>query len=252
MDTDKDYYAALGIMPSAEDIVVRAAYKALAQHYHPDRYFGVRADEAQRRMAEINEAYRILSDSAARQAYDRARGFGTFSAGPYFDDSAAEQASNPDPLERDWSIALRYYPDIADLERRLARISWRLAYSFRAYLLEAKAFERRVKIADNIQQEFLRNYFGENPDLLKFASHLIEISHKPAARALNEAARILGSNVDASRVIKQIKLEFDIDGVKTAAARAQPQVIVKCCPSCRALNDKTRTTCDRCGSSLLA
>jgi curved DNA-binding protein CbpA len=132
MDTGKDYYATLGIMPSAEDIVIRAAYKALAQRYHPDRHFGVRADEAQRRMAEINEAYGVLSDGAARQVYDRARGVGAFSAEPYFEDSAAEQASKPDPLERDWSIALRYYPDIEDLERRLARISWRLAYSFRA------------------------------------------------------------------------------------------------------------------------
>jgi curved DNA-binding protein CbpA len=239
-------------MPSAEDIVVRAAYKALAQHYHPDRYFSERADEAQRRMAEINEAYRVLSDDRARQEYDRARGFGAFSAEPYFEDSATEQASNPDPLEGDWSIALKYYPDIADLERRLARISWRLAYSFRAYLLEAKAFEKSVKIADNIEQEFLRNYFGENPQLLKFASHLIQIGHKPAARALNEAVRVLGSNVDAKRVIKHITSDFDTDGVKAAAAREKQQVSVKCCPSCRAMNDKTRTTCDRCGSALLA
>ncbi len=232
--------------------MVRAAYKALAQRYHPDRHFGVRADEAQRRMGEINEAYGVLSDGAARQAYDRARGVGAFSAEPYFEDSAAEQASKPDPLERDWSIALKYYPDIADLERRLARISWRLAYSFRAYLLEAKAFEKRVKIADSIQQEFLINYFGENQELLKFAGHLIEIGNKPAARALNEAVRILGSNVDAGRVIKQITFDFDTDGVKAAAARAQQQVTVRCCPSCRALNDKTRASCDRCGSALLA
>ena len=32
-----DHYATLGVLPDAEDIVVRAAYRALAQRYHPDR-----------------------------------------------------------------------------------------------------------------------------------------------------------------------------------------------------------------------
>ena len=35
-----DYYAVLGVNPGAEDIVIRAAYKALAQRYHPDRFSG--------------------------------------------------------------------------------------------------------------------------------------------------------------------------------------------------------------------
>jgi curved DNA-binding protein CbpA len=33
MNATKDYYATLGVLPSAEDIVIRAAYKALAQRY---------------------------------------------------------------------------------------------------------------------------------------------------------------------------------------------------------------------------
>ena len=257
MDKNQDYYAILGIMPSAEKIVIRAAYKALAQHYHPDRYSGAEAAKAHRRMVRINEAYKVLEDDDARQAYDRSRGTGAFSADPYFEEPTAEQAPNPDPLERDWLIALRYYPDIADIERRLSRISWRLGYSFRAHMIAAKAFESRVKIADGIEQEFLRNYFGENPALLAFATRLITIGHKPAARALNEAVRILGSNVDAGRVIKQIMLDFDIDGVGAASARAaagasaaRTQMTVKCCKSCRAINDKMRTICERCGTLL--
>ena len=31
MDATKDYYAILGVLPTAEDVVIRAAYKALAQ-----------------------------------------------------------------------------------------------------------------------------------------------------------------------------------------------------------------------------
>jgi curved DNA-binding protein CbpA len=40
MDASKDYYAILGLTPSAEEVVIRAAYKALAQRYHPDRTKG--------------------------------------------------------------------------------------------------------------------------------------------------------------------------------------------------------------------
>lgn len=50
-----DYYAILGVVPSAEDVVIRAAWKALVQRYHPDRFTGDVA-KANARMAEINEA----------------------------------------------------------------------------------------------------------------------------------------------------------------------------------------------------
>ena len=54
-----DYYAVLGVHPSAEDIVIRAAYKALAQRYHPDRFAGSK-DEAHRRMSDLAKAYEVL------------------------------------------------------------------------------------------------------------------------------------------------------------------------------------------------
>lgn len=65
MKPDKNYYAILGIAPSAEDVIVRAAYRALAQKYHPDKGNG---DAGQ--MALINEAYAVLSDPIRRREYD--------------------------------------------------------------------------------------------------------------------------------------------------------------------------------------
>ena len=35
MDQNKDYYAILGVHPTAEQSVIDAAYKALAKRYHP-------------------------------------------------------------------------------------------------------------------------------------------------------------------------------------------------------------------------
>lgn len=71
-DAFKDYYAMLGILPSAEDVVIKGAYRALAQRYHPDRFEGSR-EEANTHMAELNEAYRVLSDPALRASYDERR-----------------------------------------------------------------------------------------------------------------------------------------------------------------------------------
>jgi curved DNA-binding protein CbpA len=67
-----DYYAVLGVNPSAEDIVIRAAYKALAQRYHPDRFPGSK-EEAHRRMTALTQAYEVLADPVRRPKYDRRR-----------------------------------------------------------------------------------------------------------------------------------------------------------------------------------
>lgn len=65
-----NYYAVLGLLHTAEAVVIKAAYKALAQRYHPDRFPGDAA-YAQAKMEALNEAYRVLSNPQKRQAYDR-------------------------------------------------------------------------------------------------------------------------------------------------------------------------------------
>lgn len=62
----KDHYQILGVLDDAQDIVIRAAYKALAQRYHPDKWKGD-VNEANSRMAQINEAYGVLSDPIKRK-----------------------------------------------------------------------------------------------------------------------------------------------------------------------------------------
>jgi len=207
MDTIKDYYAILGVLPTAEDAVIRAAYRALAQLYHPDRFSGI-SEEAHERMAEINEAYSILSDPEKRKQYDAQRGSSTQRGDSYFNGDNDDTPPQYDPLERDWAVALKYYPDLKELESRLLKISWRLAYSFRAYLLDEKQFENRKRVADTIEAKFIELYFGSNPTLLAFARELIEDGNKRGARTLNEAVRVLGSNIKPGRIIAQIRQEF--------------------------------------------
>lgn len=64
-----DYYKILGVRSDAEDAVIRAAHKVLAQKYHPDKFQGDKSF-AEDHMKQINEAYRVLSDPELRKEYD--------------------------------------------------------------------------------------------------------------------------------------------------------------------------------------
>jgi curved DNA-binding protein CbpA len=65
-----DPYAVLQVVPSAEQEVVNAAFKALALKYHPDHDATRRAAE---KMAELNRAYGLVRDPATRATHDRTR-----------------------------------------------------------------------------------------------------------------------------------------------------------------------------------
>lgn len=70
MDQSKDLYAILGVSKDAEDVVIKAAWRALAQRYHPDKFEGS-PEIAKKKMSDINMAYTVLSDQARRAEYDR-------------------------------------------------------------------------------------------------------------------------------------------------------------------------------------
>jgi curved DNA-binding protein len=67
----KDYYAALGVAPEADDQAIKQAYRKLARQYHPDVNPGDK--QAEERFKEINEAYQALSDPERRRKYDELR-----------------------------------------------------------------------------------------------------------------------------------------------------------------------------------
>jgi curved DNA-binding protein CbpA len=65
-----DPYAVLQVVPTAEQEVIHAAFRALALKYHPDRDATRRARE---KMADLNRAYALLRDERSRAAHDRSR-----------------------------------------------------------------------------------------------------------------------------------------------------------------------------------
>ncbi len=69
MKPERTLYDVLEVSQRASPIVVKAAYRSLAQSLHPDKNSGTQA--AGERLTEINNAYAVVSDAAKRLKYDR-------------------------------------------------------------------------------------------------------------------------------------------------------------------------------------
>ncbi|KAL2841246.1 hypothetical protein BJY01DRAFT_13801 [Aspergillus pseudoustus] len=68
----KDYYKVLGVGKDADEKEIKRVYRQLTKKHHPDKALsqGVTKEEAEKKMAAINEAYEVLSDPELRRGYD--------------------------------------------------------------------------------------------------------------------------------------------------------------------------------------
>ena len=69
----KDYYATLGVEPTAGEAEIKTAYRRLARKYHPDVSKEAGAEE---KFKAVNEAYEALRDPQKRAAYDQLKAQG--------------------------------------------------------------------------------------------------------------------------------------------------------------------------------
>lgn len=67
----KDYYKALEVSRDATDKEIKKAYRKLSKANHPDKAGSPEArPAAEKKMAAINEAYEVLSDTELKRQYD--------------------------------------------------------------------------------------------------------------------------------------------------------------------------------------
>ncbi len=204
MSTISNHYQTLGVMREAEQVVITAAYRALASRYHPDRWKGDPA-EATFMMSKINVAYGILGDIDKRNEYDKSvdsqrsttDGYSE-SAERVFDDAAHEYDDR-------WQTACSIYPDLAGIRSRLSKISRLLAFNYVVQLMETRKFESRVELAKAMEKIFLESRFGVNPEIVDYAKFLIEEGYRDAVKLLNHLVDVMGSDVESKRVIAKVE-----------------------------------------------
>ena len=63
-----DYYEVLQIQKTASQDEIKTQFRNLAKKWHPDRKQG---DDAEKKMAQINMAYEVLSNIKRRKMYDQ-------------------------------------------------------------------------------------------------------------------------------------------------------------------------------------
>lgn len=208
----KDYYQILGVLDDAEDIVIRAAYRALSQRYHPDKLES-NAKDANIRMAEINEAYGVLSDSSKRKKYDETRECHKFGSDLDAENIAKASSDFLDSINKDWTIAKNHYPEIQNNFSALEKYSYLLAFAYKLILLDSQQFNENHAIYLRLKNAFLKTYFGDSQVINRFAQELILEGQIDAAKELNDHVRVLGKSLIPEKVIKEIGKKYQIERV---------------------------------------
>jgi DnaJ homolog subfamily C member 3 len=69
----KDYYKVLGVDHEADGRTIKRAYRNLVKLHHPDKAVGrgMTKEQAEKKMAQINEAYEVLNDPELKAKFDR-------------------------------------------------------------------------------------------------------------------------------------------------------------------------------------
>jgi curved DNA-binding protein CbpA len=151
--TPIDPYRILGVSHDAEDVVIRAAYRALMQRYHPDKFNnqGREIDlsaksEAAKRIAQIQQAYRILSGKGRRSDSGNEQNSINFESAIY--------SEWPNLIEaRSWQALLDFHPQFQAQFSLLEKQQPELAREYKTLFLELISEKMLSRIVNRISKK---------------------------------------------------------------------------------------------------
>jgi len=173
----RTHYDVLGVAADTPPVVIKAAFRALAKEYHPDGAGRQEADSE--RFIEIQHAYAILSDPAARTAYDHELRQTPVASAPHASTGASLA---PHVLGADPTVA----PEMQRIHASLCLYSEALGAAFLRAVSEGACGDDPQAYGKMLERNFFREYFGEDPDVQALARLLLLRSRTGAALTLNE------------------------------------------------------------------
>ena len=224
MNSETDYYAILGVLPSIDQGALAAVYRALLKKHHPDLHAGD-GENADRMTRRIIEAYEVLGNAESRADYDRLRQERGASSADFDDDAGPSddgQEIEDERLDAAWLYIETYYPEAEQHREELAELSSALALAYQVTLVETKAAADADELADALRHQFLERYFGSNLDVQEFAAEALRRKRRDVAFEINQAIKFLGSprQAETAQFIETVKRVTNWRGGTSARQRA--------------------------------
>jgi len=208
MDFEKDNidpYALLGAPSGASIEVCKATYKALAKIFHPDVFVGDKAF-AEKRMAELNAAYKFLNNPSQKKIFDDAGG--SPEGQHYKPQSSSDEFSEAEKvLQKSWDFACEYHPELLELYNNLRVLDSQTAFLFMAVIVEQKLYHQARDLVKYLQNEFLISKFSNDKEIQDLATYAIIAGELKFAQQLNKALKILGPE-SKKQIYKKLVKDF--------------------------------------------
>lgn len=184
-DPSKDYYAVLGLSSQADPEVVKAAHRALAKKFHPDRNQDDDGEPKQK-FHDIQEAYEVLCDDDRLKQYLRLRAQVkmqeqmqmTRAAGPHLRPRVYLK------LDDRWEHLVRKYPELSQHYAKFCFMSHKLGNQFKLIILGTQDHGRFGRVAAKLERQFYRKHFSCHRNLQTLARKLADNHRRHAVRML--------------------------------------------------------------------
>jgi hypothetical protein len=216
-----NYYQILGVDKNAETIVIRSAYKAMVQKYHPDKAVDQKQiDKYLEKTKLINEAYNVLSDEFKRKQYDEGflknkKSEKTQNNEGVKKDSDPSSKKQSNPSSDDWETVIKYFPDVNIYYTELKEVSEVLAAEFKLSILNKKEFKKAKAFSEELKKQFFYDVFGNYKECHDFSLWLLKNKKKELFLEFREIFCIMSKSIDSKDLIykfcEERNLMYDVN-----------------------------------------